>query len=37
MSESKTCPCGRPTVTRYHDHCAHCIRHGAPAKAEASR
>ena len=30
MSEPKTCPCGRPTVTPYHDHCAVCIRHAKP-------
>ena len=25
------CSCGRPTVTRYHQHCATCIRHAKPA------
>ena len=24
----RICPCGRPTVTAYYDHCATCIRHG---------
>ena len=27
---TKLCPCGRPTVTPYHDHCAICIRHATP-------
>ena len=27
----RTCPCGRPTVTAYHDHCAVCIRTAKPA------
>ena len=29
----RTCSCGRPTVTPYHDHCATCIRHAKPATA----
>ena len=32
MNLPRICPCGRPTVTAYHDHCAVCIRTAAPAK-----
>ena len=28
---ARLCPCGRPTVTPYHDHCAACIRTAKPA------
>ena len=36
-TEPKTCPCGRPTVTAHHDHCAVCIRTAPPAKSVHSR
>ena len=26
----RLCPCGRPTVTVHHEHCATCIRHAPP-------
>ena len=26
----RACPCGRPTVTPYHQHCSVCIRNAAP-------
>ena len=32
-TEPKTCPCGRPTLTPYHAHCATCIRHATPCPA----
>lgn len=31
MNPPRVCPCGRPTVTRYDDHCARCIRRAKPA------
>ena len=31
-TEPRICPCGRPTVTAYHGHCAVCIRHAKLAK-----
>lgn len=29
----RVCPCGRPTVTAYHEHCAVCIRTAKPCTA----
>ena len=31
MSEAKTCPCGRPTASQYHDYCGACINSAKPS------